>query len=104
MKNSILLFITIILVFICILSFPKKETQFFSNIKNEQTIYINLQDKTKNIIKLPLEKYVIGVVAAEMPASYPLEALKAQAIASRSYAIYKISNTSKNYDVTTDIS
>jgi SpoIID/LytB domain protein len=36
---------------------------------------------------LPLETYVRGVVAAEMPASWPLAALEAQAIASRTYAI-----------------
>ena len=37
---------------------------------------------------IPLESYVLGVIAAEMPASYELEALKAQAIASRTYALY----------------
>lgn len=37
---------------------------------------------------LPLESYVLGVIAAEMPASFELEALKAQAIASRTYALY----------------
>jgi stage II sporulation protein D len=36
---------------------------------------------------LPLESYVRGVVAAEMPASWPLAALEAQAVASRTYAI-----------------
>jgi stage II sporulation protein D len=36
---------------------------------------------------LPLERYVRGVVAAEMPASWPLAALEAQAVASRTYAI-----------------
>ncbi|MBA2481259.1 MAG: SpoIID/LytB domain-containing protein [Planctomycetes bacterium] len=35
---------------------------------------------------LPMEAYIEGVVAVEMSPSYPLEALKAQAIASRSYA------------------
>jgi peptidoglycan hydrolase-like amidase len=35
---------------------------------------------------LPLEVYLEGVIASEMSPSYPLEALKAQAIASRSYA------------------
>ncbi len=35
---------------------------------------------------LPIEAYVEGVIAVEMKPSYPLEALKAQAIASRSYA------------------
>lgn len=36
---------------------------------------------------LPLEEYVKGVVAAEMPASFHPEALKAQALAARTYAL-----------------
>lgn len=37
--------------------------------------------------KMPLESYVCGVVAAEMPASYHLEALKAQTVAARTRAV-----------------
>ncbi len=40
-----------------------------------------------NIVKL--EEYLYSVVSSEMPESYPIEALKAQAVASRSYAIVK---------------
>lgn len=40
--------------------------------------------------RLPLEEYVAGVVAAEMPVSFPLEALKAQAVAARSYAVRRM--------------
>jgi SpoIID/LytB domain protein len=36
---------------------------------------------------MPLETYVRGVVAAEMPASWPASALEAQAVASRTYAL-----------------
>jgi hypothetical protein len=36
---------------------------------------------------LPLETYVASVVGAEMPSSWDLEALKAQAVAARSYAL-----------------
>jgi stage II sporulation protein D len=36
---------------------------------------------------LPLESYVRGVVSAEMPSSWPLAALQAQAVASRTYAL-----------------
>ena len=42
--------------------------------------------------QLPLEEYVLGVVAGEMPAAYDIEALKAQAIAARTYAIYKMNS------------
>ncbi len=36
---------------------------------------------------LPLDEYIVGVLASEMPLSWPLETLKAQAIAARSYAL-----------------
>lgn len=39
-----------------------------------------------------MDEYLFHVVAAEMPASFELEALKAQAIAARTYALYKIQN------------
>lgn len=38
-----------------------------------------------------LDKYLYGVVPAEMPASYEMEALKAQTISARTYAMMKIS-------------
>lgn len=41
--------------------------------------------------KIELEDYVIGVVAAEMPASFHIEALKSQAIIARTYALNLIS-------------
>ena len=44
------------------------------------------------ILDLSLEEYLVGVVAAEMPASFPEEALKAQAVAARSYALCQISS------------
>lgn len=37
-----------------------------------------------------LETYVSGVVAAEMPSHFPLEATKAQAVAARTYALYHL--------------
>jgi stage II sporulation protein D len=37
--------------------------------------------------KVPLERYVRGVVSAEVPSEWPLAALEAQAIASRTYAL-----------------
>lgn len=42
------------------------------------------------INKLSLEEYVKGVVPYEMSNSYPIEALKAQAVAARTYALYQI--------------
>lgn len=59
--------------------------------------------KNNNVDNINLEEYLIGVVAAEMPASFDMEALKAQAVASRSYALFKKERSkNKNYDVTAD--
>ncbi len=38
---------------------------------------------------LPLEEYLVGVLGGEMPRSFPSEALKAQAVAARTYALNK---------------
>ncbi len=52
-------------------------------------IFLTAQKKNKfDVIGvLPLESYLVGVVASEMPLSWPVETLKAQAIAARSYAL-----------------
>jgi stage II sporulation protein D len=42
---------------------------------------------SRAVVELRLEDYVAGVVSGEMPASFPPEALKAQAVAARSYAL-----------------
>ena len=42
------------------------------------------------IEEMPMDAYLQGVLRAEMPASFELEALKAQAIAARTYTLYKM--------------
>ena len=52
------------------------------------------------INELPLEDYVKGVVPSEMSAAWHPEALKVQAIATRTYALYKMrQNARKDFDV-----
>ena len=51
-----------------------------------------------SVITLSMTDYLIGVVGAEMPASFPLEALKAQAVVARTYALKRISNSQKLTD------
>ncbi|MCP1423378.1 stage II sporulation protein D [Paenibacillus xylanexedens] len=50
-------------------------------------VYLSATGTTMN---LPLEDYVTGVVAAEMPAEFRLEALKAQAIAARTFIVRRL--------------
>ncbi len=56
------------------------------------------------VVKLPMERYLIGVLPSEMPLSFPPEALKAQAVAARTYALYQLkSRQSQPYDVYADV-
>lgn len=58
-----------------------------------ETVRVPVYDhRADELTEMDLEAYIVGVVAAEMPASYSLEALKAQAIASRTYAVYNITH------------
>lgn len=50
------------------------------------------------VLCAPVEEYLLGVVPYEMSDSFPLEALKAQAVAARTYAL-KRTNSAKDYDV-----
>ena len=54
--------------------------------------------------ELTLERYLRGVVPAEMPATWPVEALKAQSIAARSYAARRLRPGISWFDVTDDSS
>lgn len=101
MKNKILLEIIIVLSFIYMgIGSFKKETSFFNE---DSPNYVKVKDNEEGSIKTyPIEEYLIGVLAGEMPASFEEEALKAQAIASRTFAYYMINNSQKDYDVTND--
>lgn len=63
----------------------EKETIPVKDYKDKTIKVYN--SKTGETEELKLDEYVKGVVAAEMPAAFHIEALKAQAVAARSYAI-----------------
>ncbi|AOZ93212.1 stage II sporulation protein D [Paenibacillus crassostreae] len=52
--------------------------------------------ENEQIETLPLEEYVIGVIAAEMPADFAFDAIKAQAIAARTYIARRLLNDDKS--------
>ncbi|MBE6746847.1 MAG: stage II sporulation protein D [Ruminococcaceae bacterium] len=62
-----------------------------SEEKETITVMLTASDKTEN---MDMISYVIGCVAAEMPAEYEKEALKAQAVASYSYALFMKNSSS----------
>lgn len=53
------------------------------------------RSKLETIEKVPIEDYVVGVVASEMNASFEPEALKAQALAARTYIVKQLLNDEK---------
>lgn len=60
-----------------------------TSVVQEETsiVYLKLMDADGTIHDIPLEEYVLGVVQAEMPADFELEALKAQAVLVRTYGL-----------------
>lgn len=97
------------LIFIIILTFAMPLI-FTNPFKTEETVAneiekfdygkyssINLLHRdTGEVEQIDLDTYLYGVVASEMPATFELEALKAQAVVARTYTIYQIKNGSKH--------
>lgn len=68
------------------------------------SILKNRRSQLDIIGNLDLERYLQGVLPSEMPASWPLESLKAQAVASRTYVLFqKQSNRHLHFDVESSI-
>lgn len=79
-----------------------------SNIENNNIVASNYEYSKYNTIKLlhnatgkieeiKLDEYLIGVVSAEMPADFEVEALKAQAVVARTYTIYTIIHNNQKH-------
>lgn len=88
----------IIIPYVIVTIFIKDEEITFNFSSN--TIVRVYREESKIIEKVPIEQYVVGVVSGEMPASFNYEALKAQAVASRTYVMYQMQvHKNDEYDV-----
>ncbi len=100
MIKKILLFslLIVLIPFIIVTLFLSDDEITFNFSSNS---IVRVYRESKDIIdEIPLEEYVVGVLAGEMPVDFELEALKAQAVAARSYVMTKIQeNYKKDYDV-----
>ena len=67
-------------------------------------ILIDLLLEDGSVTQLPLDEYLTGVLLAEMPASFPVEAQMAQAVVARTYALRQWSGNGKheNADLCSD--
>lgn len=72
---------------------PKAETpsvQSKEETKDKEEFKIKVKRVNGQIIDIYLEEYIVGVVGGEMPASFDKEALKAQSVAARTYALLRM--------------
>ena len=83
MKKILIIIISLILIPYIVISCFYKE--------KEDIVMVKVKTK-KDVIVISLEEYVMGVIAGEMPAEFDIEALKAQAVAARTYVLKKLSN------------
>lgn len=88
----LMLILMVILPYFCIRLFPGlteklPAPEYQGTIPEEIELYITEEDEYKTI---GFEEYIQGVVASEMPEDFDAEALKAQAVASRTYALGRI--------------
>ena len=105
-----ILYLTLILIGIPTLSVllikPREKEIKELKYSFEQNKQVRVKRVSKNIVEtIPLEKYLIGVLSGEMPVSYEIEALKAQAVAARTYTLKRMeSNKNNTFDIvdTTD--
>lgn len=59
--------------------------------QGKKNLQIHLyRDDTKEVVPVDLEEYLEGVLLAEIPASFEMEALKAQAVIARTYALQQV--------------
>ncbi|MCG5102696.1 stage II sporulation protein D [Oceanobacillus alkalisoli] len=69
---------------------------------NQKAISVAVMRTKADVVEdVSLEDYIVGVVAAEMPATFEIEALKAQALAARTYTVnHLLANDEDSYDIT----
>lgn len=91
-----IVFIPFFIVFIYKLYFLKEIELNYIESRN-----IRVKRLSSGVIEvIPLEEYIVGVLAGEMPIYFEKEAFKAQAVASRSYAFKRMEyNKDNEYDV-----
>ncbi len=101
MKKIILFTVIIIFIPFVVVTFFKVDKKEEIKLNYESNTIIRVKRLSSSEIEyLPFEEYIVGVLAGEMPIYFEKEALKAQAVAARSYALKKIEyNKDNEYDV-----
>lgn len=93
---------TVLAVIFLVGVLPYSLTKVFRTNSKKEGQQVRVALFNGQVRNIPLEEYLIGVVAAEMPAEFDIEALKAQAVAARTYALKRMGeNTANTSDVDT---
>ena len=99
MKKLLLFSFVIIIIPYIIVSIFIRNDEITFNFSSSSLVRVYRNDK-KVIDVMPIEEYILGVLAGEMPIEFNIEALKAQAVAARSYVMVQMErNSKKDYDV-----
>jgi len=100
MKKIITVLLLIIIIpYIVVSTFVEDEEEIEFYFVSNRLVRVK-REATGEIIKVPFEEYIKGVLAGEMPISFEKEALKAQAVAARSYVLKKMEDSINNeYDI-----
>ena len=99
MKKILFFILLIVLVPYIIVTIFIEDNEIKFIFKENMKVRVRHED-TGIIDVVPFEEYVTGVLAGEMPTSFHIEALKAQAVAARSYVMKKMEyNKDRDYDV-----
>lgn len=100
MKRIVVIIISVIFIPFIITSFfyeyKLQHIQSGFNSNKDETV-VRVLTKNNTVEKINLEDYLVGVVSGEVPVSFEKEAIKAQAVAARTYALKQIENH-KNYE------
>ena len=89
MKKILFFILLIVLVPYIIVTIFIEDNEIKFIFKENMKVRVKHED-TGIIDVVPFEEYVTGVLAGEMPTSFHIEALKAQAVAARSYVMKKM--------------
>ncbi len=112
MKSQLIIIITTVfaIVFLPIICLSPKASPentlpvsaSVQKVKKDKTVFKLYRSESKKIETISANDYLCGVLAAEMPASYEKEALKAQAVAAYTFALYKKERSKNDFDITDD--
>ena len=62
-------------------------------LRRDSQVQLTVKNKSGNLQQMALEEYLVGVVLAEMPADFEIEALKAQAVVARTYTCKRMAGS-----------